>query len=157
MTPLAAWVLGFMLLLQPRAPWRATYENTAAAIAKGAELAPVFDGDDGVARTAALDAAIAWFESRFDPRALGDHGRSHGLYQVQGHGELEDPLDQTILANAMIRSSFDVCRKHPLEERLGWYAAGGNDCERGLRESRNRIGLAMRLFKKHPPPTPKGS
>ncbi len=149
---MSAWILSLMLVLQPQAPWRATYEATAAAIAATVQREePLFAGEQGRERTAALLVSLAWFESRFDAHALGDHGRSHGLYQIQEHGELADPADATRAALGMLRESFRVCRARPLEERLGWYAAGGPDCSRGLRESRHRVARAMWLFRTHPP------
>jgi len=161
---LTLWVLGLMTSMQPHAPWEASYPATAGAIARvvGDEV-PLFEGSDGRARTAALMVSVAWFESAFQPGAVGDcghagpckkgeTGQSHGLFQVQGQGELKDPMDAARAALGMLRASMRVCRARPLEERLGWYAAGGNDCDRGLRESRHRVLRAMWLFKRYPPP-----
>lgn len=140
------WVLAAMLQLQPSAPWLASYTETARGIAEGAEAEPVFAGD--VRRTIALDIAVAWFESRFRPDAVGDHGAAHGLYQV--HAPLAATVkQQTIEANRMMRASFKVCSRRPLLERLGWYASGGATCDRpgGLKASSHRMRLAERLFR----------
>lgn len=141
-------ILTIMVALQPSAPWRDSYEKTAIGIYEGAQAEPIFSGEYGIQRTIALDIAIAWFESRFNPQAVGDKGKSWGLYQVQGHGQSDDVKTQTIIANKMVLQSFRVCKSKPLDERLGWYAAGGNDCERGLRESRHRMGKAQWIFRK---------
>lgn len=143
-----AWILAAMVLLQPSAPWKDSYEHTAKGILEGATSEPIFRGDGGVFRTVALDVSLAWFESRFNPVALGDKGRSWGLYQFQDHGKPEGVKAQTIIANRLIRESFRICAARPLEERLGWYAAGGNGCDRGLTHSRHRIWKAQWLIRK---------
>lgn len=153
MTPFVAWVLSLMIAMQPHAPWSSTYPATAQAIADVVTAEePLFAGSDGRERTAAVLVSLAWFESTFKPGAVGDHGRSHGLYQVQGKGELTDPVEATRAALAMVRASFRVCRARPVNEWLGWYAGGGPDCTRGLRESRHRMARALWIFAKHPPP-----
>lgn len=163
------WVLSLMLLLQPAAvtPWASTYEQTATAIAEAAQDSPVFMGEKGASRTAALLVAVAWHESRFDQQALGDctAGKpktrtacaSWGLFQMNKHnfvvpGEfaLGDPAIASREALRMVRISFRVCRGRPLDEQLAWYAAGNRGCDRGLRESRNRMGLAKTIESKHP-------
>jgi len=141
---MVAWILALMLLVQPRAPWRASYEATAAAIAQVVEESePLFQGPLGRPRTAALLVSLAWFESTLKPDAMGDHGQAHGLYQVHGHGELVDPLEATRVALELVRQSFRACRARPLEERLAWYAGGGYDCSSpssaALRKSRHRV------------------
>lgn len=146
-----AWIVTLMVTLQPLAPWKDTYAETAQGMVQGAQEAPLFEGVGALPKTLALDVSLAWFESRFDRAANGDHGKSHGLYQVQGP-VIEDVKGQTIQANEMILQSFRVCKGKTLTEKLGWYAAGGNDCERGLRESRHRMGKALTLLKKFPPP-----
>ena len=141
------YIVSIMLTLQPIAPWKDRYVEIANEIQVGAEREPVFSGAYGVQRTLALDIAVAWFESRFNPDAIGDNGRARGLYQVHYHGPDEPVREQTERANRMMRASFKVCARRAIEERLGWYAAGGNGCERGLKHSRHRMGLAEKLFK----------
>lgn len=147
-----AWILTLMILLQPSAPWKDTYEITAQGIRDGAIEFPVFSGDNGVEKTIALDVSLAWFESRFNRHAIGDHGAAHGLYQVHAP-EAETVKQQTVEANRMIKQSFKACANRVNTEWLGWYAAGGNDCTRGLRESRHRMLKAFWLFKNYPPVT----
>ena len=161
-----AWILALMLALQPKAPWSQTYEETAKAIATVVEAeTPLFDGEKAREKTAALLVALAFTESRFDAKAVGDHGQSVGLYQIfspnlptpEGYGRNEilgHPLEATRVAHRMMRESMRVCARHPVEERLAWYASGDGNCIRGQSESRYRVGIAMRIFKKIPPPNP---
>lgn len=148
-----AWVLALMVLLAPRAPWRASYETTAAGMVEGAIAVPVFSGPRAIERTLALDVAVAFFESTFRVDAVGDHGAAKSLYQV--HGAMpEDARAATVEANRLMLQSFRACRGLPLEERLAWYASGGADgCsnEAGRQASRHRVGLALGLFAKHGP------
>lgn len=158
-----AWILSLMIALQPAAPWRDTYEDTAKAIASVVnEEAPLFAGKDGREKSAALLVALAWAESRFDPKAVGDHGRSVGLYQIfhtnlptaEGFGRAEilgNALNATKVAHRMLKQSMRVCGKRPVEERLGWYASGDAACSKGLSESRFRVGLALKAYRAHPP------
>lgn len=149
---MTAWLLSIMLFLEPAPPWKASYEETAKAIVDGAKQVPLFDGPMAVERTIALDASLAWFESRFNPNAIGDHGKSRGLYQVQYIGPDEGVTAQTVRANRMMLQSFKICSKRPLEERLAWYASGGNGCDRegGIRASKHRMLKAFWLFRKFP-------
>ena len=148
-TLLLKTILTVMVLLQPQAPWKDDYEQISRGLLSGATTAPVFDGEYGVQRTLALDISLAWFESRFDRHATGDNGAAHGLYQVHAK-EAETVEAQTIEANKLIKASFRICRNRPLEERLGWYASGGNGCDRpgGLKASRHRMLKAMWLYRK---------
>jgi hypothetical protein len=159
---MVAWVLSLMVALQARAPWRETYEDTAKAIVDIVEAEePLFSGAQGREKSAAVLVALAWAESRFDPKAVGDHGRSVGLYQIfgpnlptpEGFGRadiLGHPGNASRVALRMIRASMAVCSKFPLLDRLGWYAAG--DCQRGASASRFRLGLAMKVMASHPVP-----
>jgi Transglycosylase SLT domain len=160
---MVAWILVLMIALQPRAPWRDTYEQTATAIADVVENEPaLFTGPEAKERTAALLIGLSWAESRFDPKAIGDHGRSVGLYQLFGanlptpegfkrNDILGNQVNATKVALRMLRESMSVCRKRPVGEQLGWYASGDGQCSKGLSESRYRVGLAQKVFKQHPP------
>ncbi|MCU0686684.1 MAG: transglycosylase SLT domain-containing protein [Polyangiaceae bacterium] len=152
---MAAWVLSLLIFLQPDAPWRASYEEeTARAIATAAEHAePLFPGPDGRARAAALLVAVAYHESRFDPNAVGDGGRSFGLFQHQRGGASN--FAATVAAPRALetmRGSMNACRARPAEERLAAYASGR--CDRGLAASRARLSLGRALLAGHPPPAP---
>jgi membrane-bound lytic murein transglycosylase MltF len=147
------WILALMFALQPEAPWTDSYLETAQAIADVSERDSLFKGDDGPRRTAALLVSLAWFESRYDQEAIGDHGRSCGIHQVQPRTsqrytceELQDPAVSAKEAIRLIRISMRICHSLAPEERLSWYTSGS--CNRGARESRNRLNLAARLASK---------
>jgi hypothetical protein len=150
----AAWVLSLLLFLQPDAPWRASYEETARAIAAAAaEAEPLFPGPDGRARTAALLVAVAYHESRFRPDAVGDGGRSFGLFQHQRGGASNfTPTVAAPRALASLRASRQACRARPEGEQLAAYASGR--CDRGLEASRARMALGRALVTRRPPPAP---
>lgn len=156
---LQTWVLALMLFLQPVAPWKDSYYQTATAIAQVAQAQPVYVGDAADVRTAALLVSLAWFESRFKVDAIDRDGRgsSIGLFQIERSNiapELRDAVlwDPSVAAREAVRliaESFRMCQRVPAEFRLGWYAKGGNGC-RETRESKYRMGLAARLFRDHP-------
>ena len=160
---MSAWILLLMIGLQPSAPWADTYATTANAIAKAAEAEPLFAGEDGPARTAALLVAVAKFESNFKPGALGDKSTSVGLWQINqsnfaglGITKAELLADRDLEVRAalsMMRASFKVCAARKAEDWLGHFASGGATCTNvgGLIASRHRVGLAIRLFRDHPP------
>ncbi len=58
-----AWVLSLMVGLQPTAPWLKSYAESSAAIVEASIEAPLFAGDDGQGKTAALLVSIARSES----------------------------------------------------------------------------------------------
>lgn len=171
MTPavasLTAWVLASMISAQPSAPWRESYETTAAVLAQVATDAPLFGGREGARRTASWFVSVAWFESRFDPRAQGDcrrkdpQGRclsdpqSLCLFQIgvsnlpslkKSPSDLLESVETcTRVARQLMQISLGVCRGRALEEGLGHYASGGASCG-GLRESRHRVNKARWLF-----------
>jgi len=139
------WVLALMLFLQPNAPWDVTYQDTARAIAQVVdEEAPLFDDDAGKDRTTVLLVAVAYRESRFDPRAVGDGGRARGLWQQHGGAALFDPATAARRAVRALRTSMGACAARPLDERLAAYASGS--CSRGGSASRERMALADRLL-----------
>lgn len=138
--------------------WAETYSATAAAFAEIATRSTLFQGEDGAKKTAALFVAWSYNESRFDPKAIGDKGTSFGLFQIKRSTaptasleELTDSFHSTRIARDLMLQSFRICKDFPLEERGGWYAAGGEGCkEAGRKKSRVRIGLAIRLDKEAP-------
>lgn len=143
---LVTWCLSLLTLLAARehVEARATPE-LAAGIVAGAEAEPVFAGPDGVRRTVALDVALAWLESRFDPHAVGDHATAHGLFQVHAP-EAPTVEEQTREANRLLRASLRTCGSG--DDGLAWYAAGsahGCASEGGKRASRGRMALAKWL------------
>jgi len=154
------WILSLMVALQATAPWSYTYRDTAVAIDRAAHAQPLWDDEDGVARTAALLVATSFFESRFDPHAIDDTGTTFCLGQVDPRGVFATPQallhDTPLCVGTMLllmHESFRVCalRGRPELDRLGQYTGGGGRCDRGLRESRLRAGLAAALLRAHPP------
>ena len=149
---LTQWILALMLSIQPAitTPWSASFPATADAIARAAVAEPLFAGESGPARTAALLVSVGWFESRFRVDAVGDHGHSHGLFQAS-RVPIADIDEQTRQALGMMRTSFRVCAGRQTADWLSWYASGGATCTNvgGLIASRHRVGLAMRLWKEH--------
>lgn len=151
------WVLAVMMKLQPTAPREvlATYGETSEAIADAATRDPLFSGEDGAIRTASVLLAIAFYESHFIPTAIGDHGRSFGLFQINATNfpnltgnALLSPRDAAPIAIKLIRTSLRNCGEFPWNERLGWYAAGRGQCrEAGRKASKPRMFLADKIFK----------
>lgn len=154
-----AWVVGLMAALEPSAPWRGTYEKTAEAIARVSESEPLFE-DKGEERTAALLVAVAWYESRFRPNAKSANGQWYCLFQIDRRHladpqkALDDPEVCTRAAVKILRTSLEMCKKHPLDERLAAFMSGS--CDRALPESRVRMFLANKLLRQHPMPAPAG-
>lgn len=156
---LAVWVLSIMHVLQPAAPWIDGYPETANAIAIAATNDPLYAGPHGAERTAAVLVSLSWFESRFDPAAVGDGGASLCLGQVGGSNLKALGLTRDAVLSdratclrgvlSMIRTSVAVCRGRPLAESLGHYASGGRTCG-GLVKSRHRMNLAAQLLREHP-------
>lgn len=180
-TALIAWVLSLLIYLDPKSAYREDFPRIAEAIAIESTASPVFEGRSGAWKTAALEVAIARYESNFQIDATGDckpkdttkfgtckpgaRGSSFGLYQISRSNfrTLEvteeemttDPVLQTRASLRMVRNSLRICRARPLEERLAQYAAGGEGCSESLdatTKSRHRMLTGMMLFRSHPPP-----
>ncbi len=152
-----AWVVGLLSTLEPSSPWKDTYEKTAEAIAHASDREPLFAPDDhGAERTATLLVSLAWYESRFNPRATSKNGRWYCLYQIdKGHfaepeKALSDPELCTRTAMKLLRDSLQRCKARVPDDRLAAYTSG--DCSRGGPESRYRMFLARKLLKEHPMP-----
>lgn len=169
-----ACVAAQLLALEPNAPWKDTYESTAAAIVRAAHESPLFAGPTGVAKTIEVIVATAHFESAGNPRAEGDHlcrpgevrpkctGEAQSLCLLQvGRSNLKGlgTTAQEILNDVdvcvdkglrLMHVSFAICRARPLEDRLANYAAGGSGCGgpkgEGILKSRHRMLKATRLF-----------
>jgi hypothetical protein len=159
MTVPVAWVASLLTALEPAAPWRATYEHTAEAIARAAESEPLFAAEEnGEERTVTILVAVAWYESRFKPTAKSADGRSLCLYQVdrayfpEPAKALDDPSLCTRTALKILRQSLQQCRGREPNERLAAFMSG--KCDRGGAESRYRMFLANKLRKEHPMPPP---
>jgi len=168
---LTTWVLGTMINLQPHAPWETSYGRTAEVLAKIAAEEPLFAGEDGPRKTASWFVSVAWFESNFNPKAEGDcrvqdakkrciaQPQSFCLFQIGSsnfaslgvnlHAIMNDPEVCTRAARKMMKISIGVCRSRPIEDWLGQYASGGENCG-GLVESRHRVNKAKWIFGRFP-------
>ena len=146
---MTAWVLALLVLMQPQATWRATYEATAGAIAEASVQSPLFAGADGPAKTAALLVSVSWFEARYNPVAVGDNGHSHGLFQAS-RVPVVDVEVQVRGALAAMRESFRICGSRRAEDWLAFYASGSCTNAGGILASRHRMGLAMKIWREHP-------
>jgi hypothetical protein len=158
------YILILMRFLQPENTYGVTwdYEPVAKAIAAHAESDPLWPKeDDGVLKTAGILVSQAWFESRFNPDAVGDHGDAIGLYGThwqtagldQEHQDLlTDPSFATETFLRLAKQSFSICRGFPEFERLGWYAHGGNGCtnEDGRKKSRHRFYKSEWVLRRNP-------
>jgi hypothetical protein len=145
----AAWI---SLLLGSQAsvvPWRDTLPETAQAIATVADARPLPGSD--ARQTAAVLVVMAFRESAFQLDAVGDGGAARGLWQVHagtlGHPVATDAEAQAWDALGLLDTSWRICSKHPLADRIGWYAAGGVGCERRLGLSRFRMSEVARLLR----------
>ena len=158
---MAIWILSLMQLLVPRAPYMDSFAATAAAIDKVAHEAPLYDDEDGVAKTAVELVSVAFHESTFNPRAVGGNGTSVGLAQIDlsnrkdlgvTREELFDPETNLRAALRMMHVSHHTCRVRAREERLANYVVGGTRCSvpEALAASRRRMKLAADLLRKHP-------
>lgn len=155
----ANWVLDVMTKTVPNDTFtvRVTYDETAEAIAMAANQNPIFPGKDGAVQTASFLLAIAYHESRFNPTAVGDHGASLGLFQIQMNtahvsaNMLLVPREAAPIAINLIKTSKVVCGHFGWSEQLGWYCAGGNGCKaRGRAQSRSRVFLAGQIMRDNP-------
>ncbi len=134
------------------------YGEVAAAIAKASSEDSLFPGkEDGSKLTAAILVSLAWHESRFRKDAVGDQGRSFGLYQIQPPTArvkstlLTRPRDASFIAIDLIRSSIRHCiqEKRHWSEALAWYAASspyGSRLPVVVQKSKSRMALAAKLY-----------
>jgi len=138
---------------------------------------PVFGGERGRARTAALLLAIAWHESGYSrdvdlgpcwrgrandgPRC--DHGRAHCLLQVHARdgktlegwtpAELHADREKCFRAGLhIVQRSFAACRKNPPQHRLAAYASGR--CDAGQSGSERLLALGERFATRRKAPGP---
>lgn len=162
------WILSLMQALrltEPGALPLDTDPSTAQAIEDAGLASPLTARDVPVGQdprefTMVLLTVQAWQESRFRPEATHDHGTGHGEWGVHqetvrgfarcSNAELHDPETGARCALELIHISFRICEHHPVEERMGWYAAGRTGCEKRLPLSRYRVGIVERLLREHP-------
>lgn len=135
-----------------------SFGEIAAAIAKASTEDPLFPHvAEGSEMTAAILVAIAWHESRFQRSAVGDHGRSFGLYQIQPPSAKIDskmltvPRSASFVAIDLVRKSIQHCveKKRNWREALAWYAASsdyGAKHPKIVRQSVVRMETAAAVF-----------
>lgn len=166
-TPLTAWVLLAMLRVQPTAPWIDTYPSTAEAIATAATDEPLFQGEDGAKKTAAILTSVAWYEGTFKQNAEGDHikladgrkGRPRSFCTMQIHetnfrylGVTKDQVQEDIgvcirSALRLMRISFTLCKQKGFEHLLDQYTTGTGGCRAPKKnEGVHRMRKGMWLF-----------
>lgn len=150
---------------------------------------PLFEGEDGRAKTVAVLLAIANFESGYRKDvdfgkgrwSKGDGGRSWCLHQLNlGRANWQGRSPTRIVVNAdgsfsftsdkskgwggedlvadrkkcfraalaVARNSFNICPNQGVRESLNVYTSG--HCNRGHRESRRRMGLALKWMSSFP-------
>jgi hypothetical protein len=128
-------------------------------MADAANADPLYaEREDGAARAVSILGAIAWYESGFKASAVGDGGRSFGLFQIMpsvwklDSRDLLSPKTAAPVALSLVKRSFRECKKQPWAHRLAWYAASST-CDPGkvhpkvLAQSALRMHLADKLFR----------
>lgn len=170
------FVLAMMLKAEPApTPWRDTYLATATAISSSANRMPLFRGEDGPAKSAAIAVGVMWFESHFNPKAEGDRKclvrdangdcakrgepQSFCAFQVgdsnfAGLGITREKIqgDIQVCSDAgftLMHSSFNTCsgKEWTLEDRLNQYATGGPICVKPWHdEGGHRMRKGLWLF-----------
>ncbi len=131
-----------MLRLEPHSPHQSTFYETAVAIVNAA------DTTEDIADL----LAVAWHESRFNAREVGDGGASLGLFQIQPPTarapaeELFEPKTAAKHAIRLLKMSRKICSGLPRNQRFAWYAAGGPSCStRGTQASYEMSGIAATI------------
>lgn len=156
MTALVSYILSAMIaFVPPQSADVARYEAIASDVVLVAGEDPAFAGESGTARTALLMTSIASLESFYradvdDFTKLGDAGKSKGLMQVWlERGETcRTRVECLRIGLSRIHRSFHDCKGNATPDLLAEYASGR--CDRGLKESRNRMGRALRYWSKTP-------
>lgn len=174
MSVLAEYALQLMLKAQPtnNVPWKDTYPATAEAIAEAAAAHPLFKGENGDKRTVSVMVAVADFESKFNPKAVGDcpdkdsngmcvpgsEPRSFCTFQIHnsnfkflGVTKMQLLEDTKLCATSglrMMHKSFETCKGWKPTELLNQYATGGGVCVRPKHdEGEHRMRKAQWLYK----------
>lgn len=141
-----------MLLSLPGVVEDANVYEIAPAISVAANASPVREEEE--AWTAAMLVAIAWHESKLNRFAVGDGGRSFGLYQINVVWKFDkevlfEPWKATPIATGILKRSYQTCIHRPWEERMSWYAASGKGCPthpKIVAQSKERMLTARHVF-----------
>lgn len=159
------WITLLILAVMPRG--YVANPRVVEAIDVASSTRPLYAGESGPTKTAALLVAILSRESRFEFDAVGrdDLGESYGLGQIHESNlrrlrltrEMAlEPLPNLLGTLTLIQESFRACRGSPEFDRLAMYAAGRGRCfdPWAIRDSRYKSQLAKRLAAVPPPPRP---
>jgi hypothetical protein len=161
---MVSWILSLMLFLAPHSQYRESFDKTATAIDEVAHEHPIYDGNDGPERTVVELVAVSFWESSFNPRAIGhdSFGRSLGLAQIHESNLKQNDTDEEgifdvkknlTVAAIMMRESHRICRKTEWIFQLAEYATGRAICSHpdGVKASFLRLTIADQLLKSFPP------
>lgn len=153
-----------MMFLHPNSPYQDTFVNTALAIDEVSHETPIYDGNNGPERTAIELIAVSYWESSFDPNAVGHDswGESLGLAQIHEsnmkgehvtRAQLFDQKTNLRIAAKMMRESHRICKKSKWLYQLAEYATGRAQCNvaEGMTASFLRLSLAQTLLQDNPP------
>jgi len=149
-------IMAMLYFLEPSGPHVPKYAEIANSIERASNHDPLFpDHVAGSEATASILTAIAFMESRFHTNAVGDNGRSFGLYQIQPPTAKTDasllllPVNASLIATGLIHQSFEQCKHLPWTHRLSWYVASAG-CRSPhpviVKKSMERLLLAQQLF-----------
>ncbi len=120
LSSLKAWTLAASLAFahhaEPKNPVpRPMSEGLAEAIASEAIANPLFAGVDGPQQTAALLVVFGFRESSYRSSAVGDGGRSCGVFQTPcKETPLGDVNRQARIAIRIMKRSIEAIPEHPL-------------------------------------------
>lgn len=130
------------------------YETIARDIVDEASRNPLYDTDDGAARTALLMASIAGYESFYrkdvdSGKVKGDNGQAHCLMQVHPRPGEDLSTHENCFRVALERmhESYSACRFLKPEYRLSAYTRG--TCAED-KSAEWRYLRAVRWWKAHP-------
>lgn len=142
---LKAWVvaasLAFAHVAEPKNPVpRPMSAGLAEAIASEAIANPLFNSAEGPQWTAAILVVFGFRESSYRPSAVGDGGRSCGVFQTPCKATpLGDVTRQARIAIQIMKRSIEAVPDHP----LALYCGGS--VERGATLGDQRLKAALDL------------
>lgn len=92
---------------------------------------------------ARLMAVYALYESRFNPIAVGDHGRALGVWQLQGvdRATAFNPVRAAEIWLRLAHASYSKCSTLPEDRRLAQLTSGS--CGHGRVVAERRVRLAL--------------
>lgn len=136
------------------------FAHDMADVVLDPRVKPLFAGENGRIETGLLLLAIAYFESSYKNDIMscsktGDKGAAYGPFQTHNFPDTtcQGNKQAAWVALDMIRESFDVCHKLPLEDRLSEYTDGNEwNTIRASHRSEFRMEKAMHFMVKHKPP-----